>query len=85
MIELSGHERVSVLKIDIEGAERELFSVGVNEWLDRVDNIAIELHGEDCAKLFFDAMSRTQMMLSTCGEITVALAAASPQPAVAVN
>ncbi len=75
LIELSGMDRISVLKIDIEGAERELFSVGVNEWLDRVDNIVIELHGEECARLFFDAIRHTQLTISTCGELTVGLAA----------
>ncbi len=80
LIELSGQERISVLKIDIEGAERELFSAGVDEWLDRIDNIVIELHGDECAKLFFDAMRNTQMTMSTCGELTVGLAARKTQP-----
>jgi FkbM family methyltransferase len=73
LIELSGRERISVLKIDIEGSERELFSAGVSEWIDRVDNIAIELHGEECASLFFEAMRDRKMTMSTCGELTVAL------------
>ncbi|PWW71595.1 putative methyltransferase [Tuber magnatum] len=75
LIELSGMDRISVLKIDIEGAERELFSAGVDEWLDRVDNIVIELHGEECARLFFHAIRDTQLAISTCGELTVGLAA----------
>jgi FkbM family methyltransferase len=74
LIELSGLDRISVLKIDIEGAERELFSAGVNEWLNLIDNIVIELHGEECAKLFFDVMRNSQMKMSTCGELTVGLA-----------
>lgn len=79
LIELSGQERISVLKIDIEGAERELFSFGASEWIDRVDNIAIELHGEECASIFFEAMAmrEMQMMMSTCGELTVALSPSS--------
>lgn len=75
LIELSGQERISVLKIDIEGAERELFSFGFSEWIDRVDNIAIELHGEECADRFFEAIAirETQMAMSNCGELTVGL------------
>jgi FkbM family methyltransferase len=38
-----GAERISLLKVDIEGAERALFQ-GDLGWLERVDNIIIELH-----------------------------------------
>src|SRR5262249_40055833 len=40
----SGHDRISLLKVDIEGAEAEMFSKNVQSWLDKVDAIAIELH-----------------------------------------
>jgi hypothetical protein len=50
MIELSGHERVSVLKIDIEGAERELFSVGVNESMNGL-TASITLQSSSTAKI----------------------------------
>lgn len=36
-------ERIDVLKIDIEGAEREVFS-DTSSWIDKVDSIIIELH-----------------------------------------
>jgi FkbM family methyltransferase len=36
-------ERIDILKVDIEGAEKEVFSDTAN-WLDRVDSIIIELH-----------------------------------------
>lgn len=36
-------ERIDVLKIDIEGAEREVFS-DTTSWIDKVDSIIIELH-----------------------------------------
>ena len=35
---------VDLLKLDIEGAEREVFASGAAEWLDKVRVIAIELH-----------------------------------------
>lgn len=38
-----GIEKIDVLKIDIEGSEKELFE-GDTQWLDRVGAIAIELH-----------------------------------------
>jgi hypothetical protein len=37
-----GIERIALVKIDIEGGEKDLFSEP--EWLARVDNIAMELH-----------------------------------------
>jgi FkbM family methyltransferase len=40
------HDRISLLKIDIEGAEVVLFSGGRPQWLDRVDVMAIELHDD---------------------------------------
>jgi len=46
MMDLVEHynlERIDILKIDIEGAERLLFQSNLN-WLKRVNNIAIEIH-----------------------------------------
>lgn len=37
-------DHVDILKIDIEGAEFELFSSGVIEWIDRVSLIIVETH-----------------------------------------
>jgi FkbM family methyltransferase len=51
-----GHKRVAVLKIDIEGAEAVVFSKNYESWIDRVDNIVIEIHNNrsfgDCAEAF---------------------------------
>jgi len=50
IIKESGFETVDVLKIDIEGAETELFR-GQSDWLRSVRAIAIEFHGtsrQDC-------------------------------------
>ncbi|HVE75559.1 MAG TPA: FkbM family methyltransferase [Actinomycetota bacterium] len=43
VIETFGISRVGLLKVDIEGAETELFSVNA-EWLSKVDYIIAELH-----------------------------------------
>ena len=42
--------RVDILKMDIEGAEREIFRKSPAGWLHRVGHILIELHGEDIAR-----------------------------------
>ena len=40
---LGAESRANVLKVDIEGAEVDLFA-GDTGWLDRVDTVVIELH-----------------------------------------
>jgi FkbM family methyltransferase len=40
----SDHGTIDILKLDVEGAERELFCDGCEEWLPRVKMIIIELH-----------------------------------------
>ncbi len=40
----SGSSTIDILKIDIEGAEKELFTYNWNSWLDKVNVIIIELH-----------------------------------------
>lgn len=50
---------IDILKVDIEGGERELFSHGAEEWINRVDAIAIELHDRykiGCAQAFYAAL-----------------------------
>lgn len=71
LLDLSGATEIDLLKIDIEGSERELFSRGTDGWLRRVKNICIELHGEECAKMFFSALSGYAYDLSRAGGLTI--------------
>jgi len=59
ILDYSGFDRVDLLKVDIEGAERELFLTEDLSWLARVGAIAIEFH-EDSRKTtrFDDTMAR---------------------------
>jgi FkbM family methyltransferase len=66
----SGHKTISILKIDIEGAEETIFR-GNTDWLSRVDNIVIELHGEVCEQAFFAALAPFNFDISQCDELTV--------------
>jgi hypothetical protein len=70
ILEESGFPQIDLLKMDVEKAEKEIFS-DHPEWLGRVRNIVIELHGEPCAKSFFEAMSRYRYDRTTLGELTV--------------
>jgi glycosyl transferase family 25 len=44
ILDLVGFSAVDILKIDIEGAELELFSEGIDDCLDRIQMIIIETH-----------------------------------------
>ena len=61
---------VDLLKIDIEGAETEVFR-GSPEWLRITRNIAIELHGEDARDTFVHALDGYRYEQRNCDEITV--------------
>jgi FkbM family methyltransferase len=53
-----GIDRINLLKVDIEGSEREIFR-DASRWIDRVDSIAIELHDRytpGCSRAFFGAV-----------------------------
>ena len=71
VIEASGFPRIDLLKIDIEGAEVELFK-GDTEWLSRVGAIAIEFHGESRRESGFDhLMDRFGLVIAESGGHTV--------------
>jgi FkbM family methyltransferase len=44
ILDLAGFSTVDILKIDIEGAELELFSEGIDDCLSRIQMIIIETH-----------------------------------------
>jgi len=71
LIRESGRERVSILKIDVEGAEEIIFSSNHGEWLDKIDNLVIELHGERCERVFNQAIAGRGFQVSRCDELTV--------------
>jgi hypothetical protein len=77
LISLSGCERVSILKLDIEGAEKGLFETGAEEWLGLIDLIIIELHDRyhfGCSSTFYRALTGYEFGQYPLGEnIVVAL------------
>jgi FkbM family methyltransferase len=64
----TGESRIDLLKLDIEGAEEMLFREGADEWLPKVDVMAIELHGPACAKAMEDAIARHHLQRVDLGE-----------------
>ncbi|MGL5944028.1 MAG: FkbM family methyltransferase [Waterburya sp.] len=71
----SGRDRISILKIDIEGAEAIVFARNYESWLPYVDNIVIELHDNTsfgrASDIFFNAISNRPFDISGYGELTV--------------
>ena len=68
LISLSGGS-VDILKLDVEGSEKEIFKTGTMEWLPFVRNIVIELHDEECRERFFTALSSFDYEVSNRGRV----------------
>ncbi len=96
ILERDGAKRISILKIDIEGSEAAVFSEHFEKWIDKVDNLVIELHGPDCAEVFNKAIAGRGFHVTHCDELTVckrpnanrlglAMTAQAAQPQTAVS
>jgi hypothetical protein len=71
LIRTLSRERIDILKIDIEGAETQLFSQDCDKWLSKVDNLLVELHDEEAEHVFLHALRHFSFDLGQCGELTV--------------
>ncbi|HEY3358155.1 MAG TPA: FkbM family methyltransferase [Polyangia bacterium] len=68
---MAGADRIDLLKMDVEGAEKEIFASGTEAWLDRVGAICIELHDwirPGCSTAFYRATSRLEFRQYQRGE-----------------
>jgi len=64
-------DQIDILKIDIEGSERELFESNFEKWLGKTKVIIIELHDnlrKGSSKSFFKALSNYDFSLHLSGE-----------------
>ena len=71
LLEESGSETISILKVDVEGSEETIFSSNYEGWINRVENIVIELHGKKSKLVFMEAISKIGFDCSQFGELTV--------------
>jgi len=71
LLKAAGQQTLSILKMDVEGAEAVIFAPGCEEWLRGTRNIVIELHGPACERAFYDAVSTFPFELSQHEELTV--------------
>jgi len=66
---------IDILKIDIEGTEKEIFTHNFENWLDKVRIIIIELHDNmipGCSKTFFNAIKKYNFKYYKKGENIIA-------------
>jgi FkbM family methyltransferase len=68
----TGYKQIDIAKMDIEGAEELLFAHSVNGWVNKVRAFAIELHNEECRKVFYRALNSDVFTFSLSGEVTIA-------------
>ena len=76
LLKESGLDRISILKIDIEGAEAVVFAHNYEYWLQYVDNMVIELHDDSFFGKASDIVLNTinsgrSFNISQSGELTV--------------
>jgi FkbM family methyltransferase len=73
---------IDILKIDIEGSEKEVFSSNYEYWLSKTRMIIIELHDNiknACSKTFFEALVKYNFSMAFKGEnIIISLKNAQP-------
>lgn len=71
----SGHRKLDILKLDVEGAESMIFSENYSDWIGKVECFVIELHDEQGEQRFFEALSSSggSYRFSRSGELTVAV------------
>jgi len=80
-----GVKHIDILKLDIEGSERELFSIGAESWLGAVRQIIIELHDRfipGCSYAFYSEITKYSFSQEVQGEnifINFAVGAGCPQ------
>ena len=68
------HQQIDLLKIDIEGAEKEIFQNGMDHWIDRVGMIAVELHDRivpGCKKALEGGLCGRNYRMLVSGEYTI--------------
>ena len=63
--------RVGILKMDIEGAELEVFSADCSKWIPRVDTFAVEVHSDVAGRALEEALG-PEFAIVHHGELTIA-------------
>jgi len=63
ILKKSGYNTIDILKLDIEGSEKQLFSKNYQTWLEKVNIIVLELHDrivDGCTKSVYSAIGKNE-------------------------
>jgi FkbM family methyltransferase len=71
LLERAGVARIDILKMDIEGAEVELFSHHPERWLEHTDVLVMEVHGAAAKRVVYDVMARLPFRVAQSRELHV--------------
>lgn len=71
LLDRAGFELADVVKIDVEGAEKDIFEREPERFLDRTRTLIIELHGPECEKAFDTALAEYSCDRELVGENVV--------------
>lgn len=72
LLEQNGCERISLLRLNIGGAEAVVFKSDCQPWIDRVDCLVVDLHGEESRSAFEEAMARAGREVAAFGPVRLA-------------
>jgi FkbM family methyltransferase len=72
LMKSAGASRIALLKVDVERSEIEIFGKSSAEWLPLCDTIVIELHDEECERVFHQAIKNENFEITSEGELTIA-------------
>ena len=70
----SQEDEIDILKLDVEGAEENIFSRNHETWLNKVDTLYIELHEwmmPGCSRNFLAATAGLNFTTTQRGEVTI--------------
>ena len=71
LLKESGFDKIDLLKIDIERSETEVFARNYADWLGKTRNLVIELHDEECERVFHQAIDGYGYSLSISHEVVI--------------
>jgi FkbM family methyltransferase len=58
ILERFGFPQLDILISNIEGAERDMFSIDADAWIERTQFMAVSTHGPDCLRAVLEATDR---------------------------
>jgi FkbM family methyltransferase len=75
LMERLGIDRIDILKLDVEGAEKRIFrdEVGQTSWLARTSIIGMEIHDEEGARLILPQLEKAGFFVFGRGEVALAV------------